>query len=241
MFSLVDVTAGYGTVTVLREVTLHVPNGAVVALLGPNGAGKTTLLRVASGLLAPRGGRIEIDGVDVSGLSPHELGRRGVCHIAEGRAVFRDLTVRENLELFSAWLGAPDGVERAIDAFPRLGQRLQQVAGTLSGGEQQMLAVARSYVTEPSVVLLDEVSMGLAPQVVDEIFAFLARLRSERRSLLIVEQFVSKALRLADYACLLCNGRLALAAEPDELADADLARAYLGGTVFSDGLEQQRK
>ncbi len=228
MLSLIDVTAGYGDSTVLCDVTLHVPDHSVVALLGANGAGKTTLLRVASGLLRPSSGQIMMDDIDVTGLRPHELGQLGLCHVPEGRGVFRKLTVRENLQLFSSQLGRADGLERVAQAFPRLAERLNQVAGTMSGGEQQMLALARAYLTQPRVVLLDEVSMGLAPKLVDEIFAFLIRLSRDGCAMLLVEQFATKALAIADYACLLVQGRLADVGEPVDIAASDLAASYLG-------------
>src|SRR5262245_19861497 len=172
MLTLDNVVAGYAETTVLRGVSLTVPESSVVALLGANGAGKTTLLRVASGLLRPTAGTMTLDGTDVTSWHPHQLASRGVCHVPEGRGIFRTLTVRENLSL-QAGSGGKDSLERAVHAFPRLGERLGQTAGTLSGGEQQMLALARSYIAEPKIMLLDEVSMGLAPKIVDEIFEFL--------------------------------------------------------------------
>ncbi|MBV8692120.1 MAG: ABC transporter ATP-binding protein [Actinobacteria bacterium] len=211
----------------LRDVTLRVPDGTVVALLGPNGSGKTTLLRVAAGLLDPSGGRVVLDGDDVTTLAPHQRRARGVCLVPEGRGVFPALTVRENLRVFSR--GA--GIDRAVEAFPVLGQRLDQVAGTLSGGEQQMLALSRAYAEDARLVMLDEVSMGLAPKVVDEILAFLARLVAQGTSLLLVEQYVAKALELADYVCVLDRGRLAFAGEGDELSVDDILASYLGGGV----------
>jgi len=185
MFLLDNVTAGYGDTTVLRNVSLRVPAGATVALLGPNGAGKTTLLRVASGLLRPWTGRLLVDGVDVTAASPHSLVGHGVCHVPEGRGVFPSLTVRENL-LLQVSAKEADSIGRAVDAFPILGERMSQVAGTLSGGQQQMLALARAYLSNPSVILLDEVSMGLAPKIVDEIFEFLGRLSEAGAALLLV-------------------------------------------------------
>jgi len=232
MFSLVDIVAGYGDTTVLWDVTVQVPDGSVVALVGANGAGKTTLLRVASGLLRPRSGGVLLDGEDVSRHRPHDLEKLGICHVPEGRGVFRRLTVRENLDLFAVG-SATDGQARAIDAFPVLGRRLSQIAGTLSGGEQQMLALARAYVTRPRVVLLDEVSMGLAPNLVDEIFSFLARLAAEGCALLLVEQYVAKALAIADYASLMVQGRIALVGEALDLATSDLAATYLGQSLAS--------
>ena len=228
MFELSRITAGYGSTTVLRDVTLTVPAGAVVALLGPNGAGKTTLLRVASGLLRPSSGHILLDGVPQTGLAVDRLARAGVCHVPEGRGVFPSLTVRENLRLQAPPGAEADALERAGEVFPVLRKRFGQLAGTMSGGEQQMLALARTYVSGPRVVLLDEVSMGLAPRIVDEIFEFLGRLRDEGISMLLVEQYVTRALGLADYVYLLQRGRVAFAGEPTELDGDELFRRYLG-------------
>jgi acyl-CoA synthetase (AMP-forming)/AMP-acid ligase II/ABC-type branched-subunit amino acid transport system ATPase component len=226
MLRLTGVEAGYGNAVVLREVDLTVPPGAVVALLGPNGAGKTTLLNVASGLITPTEGTVHLDGQDVVGLAPHQRAARGLCHVPEGRGVFPTLTVRDNLELYAAG----GDLDRALDAFPRLGDRLGQVAGTLSGGEQQMLALARTYVQSPRIVLLDEVSMGLAPRLVDEIFGFIERLAAEGVAMLLVEQYVSRALELADYVYVLRRGRIGFAGEPVELRDGDLFSHYVGSS-----------
>jgi branched-chain amino acid transport system ATP-binding protein len=228
MLELVGVSAGYGTTTVLRDVTLTVPDGTVVALLGPNGAGKTTALKLASGLLRPQAGRILVDGKDATGWTAHALASAGVCHVPEGRGIFRALTVRENLLLQAGPGVAAEALERATNAFPLLGRRLGQAAGTLSGGEQQMLALARTYVASPRLVLLDEVSMGLAPLVVDQIFAFLAELAASGVSLLIVEQYVERAMELAEYVYLLDRGRVSFAGERSELVGEDLFRRYLG-------------
>jgi len=231
MLTLQDITAGYGETTVLRGVDLVVPDASVVALLGANGAGKTTLLRVASGLLKPSGGRIVLDEVDVTRQTPHELVARGICHVPEGRGIFPSLTVRDNLVLQSANGEENAAIERAVAAFPRLGERLAQVAGTLSGGEQQMLALARAYVQHPTVVLLDEVSMGLAPTIVDEIFAFFTLLRNHGTSLLLVEQYVTRALAAAEYVYLLDRGEIAFAGEPSELHGADVFASYVGADI----------
>ncbi len=228
MLTLHHVTAGYGSTTVLRDVRLVVPPGRLVALLGPNGAGKTTLLRVASGLLAPSSGQVLLDGENVTGARPHELQRRGVCHIPEGRGIFPTLTVKENLLMQACGSDRSAAIERAVSAFPRLGERLDQFAGTMSGGEQQMLALARTYVQSPSLVLLDEVSMGLAPKIVDEIYEFLARLAAEGTSMLLVEQYVTRALGLCDYVYLLKKGRVVFAGEPGEVSAADLHAEYVG-------------
>lgn len=228
MLTIEGVSAGYGGVTVLRDVSLAVPSSSVVALLGANGAGKTTLLRVASGLLAPWQGRITLDGQDVTGLAPHQLAAQGVCHVPEGRGVFPPLTVRENLVLFSPPGTERAALEKAVDVFPILGKRLDQSAGTMSGGEQQMLALARAYISGARVILLDEVSMGLAPVIVNAIFEFLERVTKEGTSLLIVEQYVNKALAIADYAYILGRGRISFAGDATELADEDVFHRYLG-------------
>jgi branched-chain amino acid transport system ATP-binding protein len=228
MLVLEGVTAGYGGTTVLRNVDLTVPDSSVVALLGPNGAGKTTLLRVASGLLAPWKGRLLVDGEDVTGRPPHELAGRGVCHVPEGRGVFPPLTVAQNLELFSPPGQERESRDRAVEAFPVLGERLNQVAGTMSGGQQQMLALARSYVTNPSLVLLDEVSMGLAPIIVDEIFEFLDRMAKQGTALLLVEQYATKALAIADYVYILGRGSVTFAGDAAELEGEDVFQRYLG-------------
>jgi branched-chain amino acid transport system ATP-binding protein len=225
------VTAGYGESIALRDATLVVPDGRVVALLGPNGAGKTTLLSVASGALQPRAGSVRLAGEDVTGLSTDQRVRRGLCHITEGRSIFPGLTVRDNLRMFAGSGADESPIERAVDAFPILGERMSQTAGTMSGGQQQMLALARAYARRAPLVLLDEVSMGLAPIVVDEIFEFLARLASEGSSLLIVEQYVAKALALADLVYLLVRGRIAFCGEPAELTDSEIFSRYLGTEV----------
>jgi branched-chain amino acid transport system ATP-binding protein len=228
MLELRGISAGYGTGKVLDDVDLVVPDGAVVALLGPNGAGKTTLLKVASGLLRPTLGQVFFDGADITGRPPHELARTGICHVPEGRGIFPTLSVADNLRL-----QAPRNVDRkainaATGAFPRLAQRRRQLAGTMSGGEQQMLALAHAYVADPSIVLLDEVSMGLAPLIVDEIFDYLRRLSADGLSLLIVEQYVARALELADYVYILNRGRIRFAGEPAEVKDEAVLESYLG-------------
>jgi branched-chain amino acid transport system ATP-binding protein len=239
MFKLDNIVAGYAETTVLRGVSLTVPDSSVVALLGANGAGKTTLLRVASGLLRPTSGTMTLNGVDVTGHRPHQLAGRGVCHVPEGRGIFPSLTVRENLSLASG-PGGRDALDKAVHAFPRLGERLSQTAGTMSGGEQQMLSLARSYIADPKVMLLDEVSMGLAPKIVDEIFEFLGRVAHEGASLLLVEQYVTRALALADYVYLMNRGQIAYRGEPSELEDEDVFARYLGTEVGSTPISQRR-
>lgn len=228
MLQLHSITAGYGHAAVLRDVSLWLPPQSVVALLGANGAGKTTLLRVASGQLTPSAGRMYLDGQDVTGHAPHSLSRRGVCHIPEGRGIFPNLTVRDNIVIHAHSSNVADAVNKATGAFPVLGQKLHQPARALSGGQQQMLALSRAYVTNPAYVLLDEVSMGLAPVVVDEIFAFLSTLVADGCALLLVEQYVTRALELADYAYLITRGRIDFTGEPGELDSSRLAEHYIG-------------
>ena len=226
------ITAAYGDTVALRDVSLTVPSGRVVALVGPNGAGKTTLLSVASGLLKPGTGRVLLNGADVTDHSADALVRSGLCHITEGRAVFPSLCVRDNLRMFAPAGREDEAIDRSIEAFPKLGARLTQIAGTLSGGEQQMLALSRAYARRAPIVLLDEVSLGLAPIIVDEIFDFLRRLAAQGTSLLIVEQYVAKALAVADLVYVLARSRILFAGEPQELADSDVFAHYLATEVF---------
>ena len=228
MLELRGVTAGYGSHTVLRDVDLVVPDHSVVALLGPNGAGKTTLLRVASGLLRPSAGHLLVDGEDATGWASHQLAGAGVCHVPEGRGIFRALSVRDNIRLQTNPAVDVDPIQAVSDAFPRLGERLDQRAGTMSGGEQQMLALARSYLAGSKTVLLDEVSMGLAPKIIDEIFEYLRRLAAQGAALLLVEQYVGRALELADFVYILNKGRVQFVGESDELGEEQILASYLG-------------
>jgi branched-chain amino acid transport system ATP-binding protein len=225
--ALDNIDAGYGLTPVLRGVSLAVPDGAAVALIGPNGAGKSTLMRVVAGFLAPTAGRITFDGDDIGKWDTHRRAAAGICLIPEGRGIFPTLSVRENLVLQSRKGTEKESIERATEAFPRLRERLSQRSGTMSGGEQQMLAVARAYVRDPKVVLLDEVSFGLAPVIVDEIFEFLQRLAREGVSLLIVEQYVDRALALAGTVHLLQKGELRFTGSPDQLRADDVYAEYL--------------
>ena len=231
VLALSGVWAGYGETTVLRGVDLAVPEGTVVALLGPNGAGKTTLLRVASGSLHPSRGQVMAGESDGTGRPPEWFAAQGHCHLPEGRGIFPSLTVRENLFLQAEKGRAAEAVAMATEAFPKLGQRLTQVAGTMSGGEQQMLAVARAYIRRPRLVLLDEVSFGLAPVIVDEIFAFLARLIEQGSSLLLVEQYIDRALAMADHVYLLQKGEIAWRGRTAELRQSDVLSHYLGSNA----------
>jgi len=228
MLDLRGISAGYGSQTVLRDVDLVVPDRSVVALLGPNGAGKTTLLKVAAGLLRPTAGGIVFDGQEATAWSPNRRAAEGVCYVPEGRGIFRELSVRDNLRLQAPPALDRAAVARATEAFPVLGQRLDQRAGTLSGGEQQMLALAHAWLTEPKLVLVDEVSLGLAPKLVDRIFEYLHQIATQGAALLLVEQYVSRALELADYVYILKKGRIQLVAEPTQLNDEDILASYLG-------------
>lgn len=221
-------SAGYGSTQVLWDVSLTVPAGSAVALLGPNGAGKSTLLRTVSGFLPATSGTVRMQGRDVTRVKAHRRSADGLCLVPEGRGVFRGLTVKENLLLQSRRGAEDEAVERARTAFPILGQRLDQVVGTMSGGQQQMLAMAAAYVRRPSLVLVDEASLGLAPIVVDEIFAFLRQLVEQGSSLLLVDQFVSRALALADTAYVLRRGRVVHSGPAAALAGTDLFQTYLG-------------
>ncbi len=220
--------AGYGSTPVLHGIDLVVPPGRAVALLGANGAGKTTLLRTAMGLVKPSGGTVTFDGKPVTDLPVHDRVRRGMCLIPEGRGIFRQLTVRQNLAMQVDGRKVEQAIEVATAAFPVLGERLSQIAGTLSGGQQQMVAVARALVTDSRVVLADELSVGLAPIVVDEIFAAVDLLRSQGRSLLIVEQYVDRALAVADYVYILHKGRVAFVGEPAQCTSHEVFARYMG-------------
>jgi branched-chain amino acid transport system ATP-binding protein len=228
VLELRGVTSGYGEKTVVRNLSLALPVGGSMAVLGPNGAGKTTMLKTCSGLIRPTSGQILIDGKDMTRTSTHGRVKAGLCHIPDPRGIFPSLTVKENLILQAPPRGAAAAIERAAAAFPRLGQRLNQLAGTLSGGEQQMLAVARSYIQHPKVVLLDEVSMGLAPNLVGEIFEFLATLKSNGVALFVVEQFVHRALALADTVVVIARGSVRLAGASDEFTEDQIFAAYAG-------------
>jgi branched-chain amino acid transport system ATP-binding protein len=224
-------SSGYGATQVLWDVSLTVPAGSAVTLLGPNGAGKTTLLRSIAGLLPVGAGSVHLGGRDVTGRRPHERFGPDLCLVPEGRGVFRGLTVRENIVLQSAAGAEEEAMARAVAAFPILGERLGQPAGTLSGGQQQMLAMAAAHVRRPRLVLVDEASLGLAPIVVDEIFEFLRGLVAEGSALLLVDQFVARALALADVAYVLRRGRIVHRGPADRLADSDVFEHYLGRDV----------
>ena len=229
---LIDVHAGYGRIEVLHGLDLIVPHGKVTALLGPNGAGKTTVLRTVGGVLAPSSGCVHLDGVHVNGAAPSALTRAGLCHIPEGRAIFPNLTVAENLRmtLYGRDRGLRDALDAAFTRFPRLAERRNQVAGTLSGGEQQMLAMARSLTGKPGLLLLDEISMGLAPMIVRELYDLVAQLASEGITILVVEQFARIALAVADFAAVMSGGVITIIGQPADVAAA-VEDAYFGGAA----------
>ncbi|MFZ1063235.1 MAG: ABC transporter ATP-binding protein [Acidimicrobiales bacterium] len=227
VLSMVGVGASYGETTVLRDFNLEVPQRSVVTLLGPNGAGKTTVMRLVSGTLRPTAGRIAVNGDDVTHVAAHRRAAQGVCLIPEGRGIFRSLSVRENLDLFRPTTSRDISLDEVLTVFPVLAARLGQVAGTLSGGEQQMLALSRAFFAKPQIVLVDEVSIGLAPKVVDQIFEILHRLASEGVSLLIVEQYVRRALELADTVYLLNRGEVVLTGSTKDIKYEDVVDAYL--------------
>jgi branched-chain amino acid transport system ATP-binding protein len=229
ILELRDIRAGYGPIEVVHGVSLEVPAGSVVALLGPNGGGKTTILNVCAGIVAPMGGEVVLEGERVTLVSADGRARRGICTVPEGRGIFPNLSVRENL-LMATQVGVPmDRIEEVAYAqFPRLDTRRKQLAGTLSGGEQQMLALARAFATEPKILLLDELSLGLAPMVVTELYDKVRELASGGLSILLVEQFARTALPIADAAALVLQGVIAHQGSPDEMEEA-LSASYLGG------------
>jgi len=229
------VVAGYGRVEVLHGVSLAVPEGTVVALLGPNGAGKTTTLRTISGTTPPTRGVIRLDGKRINGRAPSAISRRGVTLVPEGRGVFPNLSVRDNIEIAvrsarggSTIKSRKAGFDRIVGTFPRLGERLAQASGTLSGGEQQMLALGRALVAEPRVLMMDEISMGLAPIVVDQLFEAVGALRAEGTTILLVEQYLTHALQFADICYVLSKGEVSFCGEPMELRDPAIVSRYLG-------------
>lgn len=231
MLRLKGIRAGYGRLEVLHGVDLVVPAGSTVALLGPNGAGKSTLLRVAAGLMRQTAGQVNVGGEALDGDRAWRRSRAGVCLIPEGRGIFRQLTVRENLAMYASGRKVDGAIEKAVAAFPILGERLGQIAGTLSGGQQQMLAVSRALVTDPDVILADELSVGLAPVVVDEIFEAVKLMRAAGRSILLVEQYVDRALAVTDYVYILNKGRVSFVGESEQCQHREVFEQYLGAAV----------
>jgi branched-chain amino acid transport system ATP-binding protein len=235
--SVEQLSVGYGSVPVLKQVSLKVGKGEAVALLGANGAGKSTLLKGISGLLKHSSGTLQFHGTPVTGMSAESLVARGLAHVAEGRRIFRRETVSDNLLLgmYRCRLAQAEKgrrLDEVYELFPALRAKASALAGSLSGGQQQMLAIAQALVRKPSLVMLDEPSVGLAPLLVEDVFRTLATIRSQGVAVLLVEQVVERALLFADYAYLMQNGRIAAAGTPDELAPTDVVRrAYLGDSV----------
>ena len=235
LLALADLHVAYGSIAALRGVSLDVRPGEIVTLIGSNGAGKSTTLRTVSGLLRPTRGTVTFDGQDITGLAPHLIVRRGLSHCPEGRGIFPELTVDENLSvgLFGRaddLTGAEQDRERALTLFPRLRERIAQRAGTLSGGEQQMLAIGRALLARPRLLLLDEPSLGLAPQVVQTIFRIVREINEAGTTVLLVEQNARLALAVAHRGYVMETGRIVLADDAKALAESDAVRkAYLGG------------
>ena len=238
MLEISDLETAYGKIQALKGVTLSAKAGAVTCLLGPNGAGKTTLMLSIAGILRPMRGSIKFDGAELVGRSPAEMVERGLALVPENRLVFPALTVRENL-MAGAYrrrdkVAIHSDIDKMFDRFPRLKERIEQTAGTLSGGEQQMLAVARGLMSRPRMLLMDEPSVGLAPLVVAEIFAIIRQLHQEGVSIFLVEQNAHMALKVAQHFYLMEQGRVSFSGTPGQLAEDDVVqRAYLGKRVRS--------
>jgi branched-chain amino acid transport system ATP-binding protein len=233
LLEITDLHTYYGKIHALRGVSLSVDAGEIVTLIGANGAGKTTTLNTISGILVPRQGRVTYEGRDLARVAPHKIVLQGIVQVPEGRRVFARLTVVENLRMGAFTVSdkalVDEGIERAFTMFPRLKERAGQVAGTLSGGEQQMLAIGRALMTKPSLLLLDEPSMGLAPQLVDHIFETIARIHADGASILLVEQNAAQALTIASRGYVLQSGQIVLADDAAALAaNEDVRRSYLG-------------
>ena len=229
---LINLHGGYGRIEVLKGVNLVVPKGTVTALLGPNGAGKTTTLRAISGGLTPTAGCVHVNGLHLNGAAPEKLSRAGLCLVPEGRGVFPNLTVTETLRMttYAHKASTRDVLSRAFTQFPRLAERRNQLAGTMSGGEQQMLAMARSLVGDPALLLLDEISMGLAPLIVGELYEIVAGLAASGITILLVEQFARTALAVADFAAVMSAGVITTVGQPGDVTDA-VSDAYFGGAA----------
>ena len=232
MLKVEDMHVYYGAIHAVKGVSFTVGEGEIVALIGANGAGKSTILKTVSGLMHPRSGSITFCGEDITHQDAYKLLRHGLAHVPEGRRIFQQMTVQENLEM-GAYInkGASEkDLEMVFDYFPRLKERRRQIAGTLSGGEQQMLAMSRALMSHPKLMMLDEPSMGLAPLLVDQIFAIIKELHRSGTTILLVEQNARKALQVADRAYVLETGSITLSGTGQELASSDAVRkAYLGG------------
>jgi branched-chain amino acid transport system ATP-binding protein len=243
MLRIKNLESGYGRLKVLKKVTMHIRSGEIVTIIGANGAGKTSLLKTVAGLLPARSGEILFDAEDIGSLPPEKVVFRGCSLVPEGRQVFAPMTVRENI-LLGAYPqyrngkggAVRDDIERVYGIFPRLRERERQLAGTLSGGEQQMLAIARALMARPKLIMMDEPSMGLAPLVIKDIFTVIARLREEGGTVLLVEQNARAALGIADRGYVLETGRIIMEGEAEELlANREVQRAYLGRDLDAEG------
>ena len=232
MLKVEDIQVYYGAIHAIKGVSFEVNEGEIVALIGANGAGKSTILKTVSGLMHPRSGKISFMGDDITHMEAYKLLRHGLAHVPEGRRIFLQMSVQENLEM-GAFIHKElnkDDLEMVFDLFPRLKERRKQVAGTLSGGEQQMLAMGRALMSSPKLLMLDEPSMGLAPILVDQIFEIVKSLHKAGKTVLLVEQNASKALDIADRAYVLETGKITLSGSGKELQQSDEVRkAYLGG------------
>ncbi len=234
MLTINDINVFYGAIHAIKGVSLEVNEGEIVTLIGANGAGKSTILRTISGLLKPKTGSIQFEGQEIAGMPAHEIVKTGISQVPEGRRIFAEMTVLENLELGAFTRKDKDGIkadmELVFDCFPRLKERIGQLAGTLSGGEQQMLAMGRALMSRPRLLLLDEPSMGLAPLLIKEIFAIIQDINKTGTTVLLVEQNANMALSIAHRAYVLETGRITLSGDAKELAASDEVRkAYLGG------------
>lgn len=233
LLEIEHLSSGYGTVQVLREVSLHVDEGEAVALVGANAAGKTTLLRTINGIVRPTSGAVRLAGRDITRHAPEDIARAGIAQVAEGRQLFPDMTVRENLELGAmatprAWVGRAEMLRRVVELFPRVGERLDQSAGTMSGGEQQQVAIARALMAQPRLLLVDEPSAGLAPVLVQQVFRALREIHASGTTVLLVEQNVPLSLRLAQRAYVIELGRITLEGTGEQLlTDPHVREAYL--------------
>ena len=232
MLKIDDIHVYYGAIHAIKGVSFEVGEGEIVALIGANGAGKSTILKTVSGLMHPRSGSISFCGEDIGRTDAYKLLRTGLAHVPEGRRIFQQMTVQDNLEM-GAFIHKEvnkDDLERVFNYFPRLKERRKQIAGTLSGGEQQMLAMSRALMSRPKLMMLDEPSMGLAPILIDQIFEIIKQLHKDGTTILLVEQNASKALEIADRAYVLETGKVILSGTGKELASSDdVKKAYLGG------------
>ena len=234
MLKVNDINVFYGAIHAIKGASLEVNEGEIVTLIGANGAGKSTILRTISGLLNPKSGNIEFQGTEISGVPAHEIVKVGISQVPEGRRIFAEMSVLENLELGAFTRTDKDGIkadmEMVFERFPRLKERISQLAGTLSGGEQQMLAMGRALMSRPKLLLLDEPSMGLAPLLIKEIFAIIQDINKTGTTVLLVEQNANMALSIAHRAYVLETGRITLSGDAKELAASDdVRKAYLGG------------